>query len=196
MTILFDADDTAENLLECWVNTLNRRHGLSVNKDEITEWDMTLAFPTLSPEEVFSPLYEDDFWQQVTPLPGCVEYLQRLIDDGHELYMVTATDYRTCRAKIDRLIEIFQFLSQDHIIICDHKQMIRGDVLIDDAPHNLIGGKYRKILMSAPHNRDFNAAAHDVYRADSWDAVYSIIKSFVMKDEVEKILFSFIPEDK
>ncbi len=110
--------------------------------------------------------------------------------------MVTATDYRTCRAKIDRLLEIFPFLSQDHIIICDHKQMIRGDVLIDDAPHNLISGKYRKILMSAPHNRDFNAAAHDIYRADSWDAVYSIIKSFVMKDEVEKILFSFIPKDK
>lgn len=196
MTILFDADDTAENLLECWVNTLNQRYGTSVNKDEITEWDMTLAFPTLSQEEVFSPLYEDDFWQQVTPLPGCVEYLQRLIDDGHELYMVTATDYRTCRAKIDRLLEIFPFLSQDHIIICDHKQMIRGDILIDDAPHNLIGGRYRKILMSAPHNRDFNAAAHDIYRADSWDAVYSIIKSFVMKDEVEKILFSFIPEDK
>lgn len=196
MTILFDADDTAENLLECWVSTLNRRHGTSVNKDEITEWDMTLAFPTLSPEEVFSPLYEDDFWKQVTPLPGCIEYLQRLIADGHELYMVTATDYRTCRAKIDRLLEIFPFLSQDHIIICNNKQMIRGDILIDDAPHNLIGGRYRKILMSAPHNRDFNAAAHDIYRANSWDAVYSIIKSFVMKDEVEKILFSFIPKDK
>ena len=61
------------------------------------------------------------------------------------------------------------------MIVTGRKQMVRGDVLIDDGVHNLEGGAYRKILFTAPHNRSYDAEANGMTRADNWDEVVRII---------------------
>ena len=147
LRILFDADDVAETLLEGWVKTLNERYGTTASVEDVTDWDISVA----------------------------QEYLKRLYDEGHELYMVTATDYRTCRVKIERILELFPFLDANHIIIAHNKQMIKGDVLIDDGPHNLINGPYFRILFDQPHNRGINEKKYGMYRAVSWEQVYQLI---------------------
>lgn len=47
LTILVDMDDTIENLCETWVAFLNETHGTTVHTDDIHDWDMTKAFPTI-----------------------------------------------------------------------------------------------------------------------------------------------------
>lgn len=187
LTILFDADDVAEMLLDSWVNTLNDRYGTSVCVEDVTDWDVSLAFPTLTKEQIYGVLQDSELWSNLTPMPGAQECLQRLYDEGHDLYMVTATDYRTCRAKIERILELFPFLDVNHIIIAHNKQMIKGDILIDDGPHNLINGDYRKILFDRPHNRKFDAAANDMLRVKSWKeidvAVHVYADYFVLHEE-------------
>lgn len=122
LTILFDADDVAENLCDCWIEMLNERYGTSVTLKDVQNWDMTKAFPTLTKEQVFDVLHTDEIWKRITPLPGAVEVLQKLHNEGHELYMVTASDYRTCKPKVDRLLELFPFLDWKHIIVTNNKQ--------------------------------------------------------------------------
>lgn len=156
LTILFDADDVAEMLLNSWVKILNGRYGTTTSVEDVTDWDISVAFPTLTKQQIYSVLQGNELWANLTPMPGAQEYLGRLHDEGHELYMVTATDYRTCYAKIERILELFPFLDAEHIIIAHHKQMITGDVLIDDGPHNLIGGRFFRILFDRPHNRSFD----------------------------------------
>ena len=48
LTILFDADDTVENLSDCWIAMLNERYGTSVTPEDVHSWDISLAFPTLT----------------------------------------------------------------------------------------------------------------------------------------------------
>lgn len=175
LRILFDADDVAENLLESWLSALNERYGTSVAVEDVTDWDVSLFFPTLSRQQIYGILQEDRVWKNLMPVPGAQEYLQRLHDEGHELYMVTATDFRTCRTKMERIMELFPWLDQDHIIIAHCKQMVCGDVLIDDAPHNLVGGPYFRILYDRPHNRKFEERKYGIYRAMNWEQVYSLI---------------------
>lgn len=117
LRILFDADDVAETLLEGWVKTLNERYGTTTSVEDVTDWDVSKAFPTLTKQQIYGVLQEDEVWAKLTPMPGAQEYLKRLHDEGHELYMVTATDYRTCRVKIERILELFPFLDANHIII-------------------------------------------------------------------------------
>lgn len=74
------------------------------------------------------------------------------------------------------LFRYFPFLSWKQVIITENKQMIRGDVLIDDGPHNMIGGSYRKILFNANHNRDFDEASVGAERAENWNEVYTAIQ--------------------
>lgn len=175
LKILFDADDVAENLVQDWIHILNKRYGTSVSLDDVTDWDISVAFPTLTKQQIYGVLQEDEVWANLTPMPGAQEYLKRLHDEGHELYMVTATDYRTCRVKIERILELFPFLDAEHIVIAHHKQMVMGDVLIDDGPHNLIGGRYFRILFDRPNNRGFDEKKYGMRRAVGWEQVYKII---------------------
>lgn len=156
LTILVDMDDTIENLLVHWIDWLNETHGASVDAEEIRSWNIQEAFPSLTAEQVYEPLLLDEFWLRVTPKPDAQDYLQTLADDGHEIYITTSSNYKTIPVKMEQvLFKYFPWLDWDHVIIASRKQMIRGDVMVDDGPHNLEGGKYYKILMDAPHNRDY-----------------------------------------
>jgi 5'(3')-deoxyribonucleotidase len=185
LTILFDADDVAEQLMRAWLGFINRRYGTAVAADEVTDWDVSLAFPSLSKFQVYGALLEDEVWDNLTPMPGALKYLGRLHDEGHQLYLVTATDYRTCPKKIAKILELFPFLDASHIIITSNKQMVRGDVLVDDGPHNLIGGEYFKILFSQPHNRSFDERAHGIVRAKNWAEVYRLIQDNLISQSGE-----------
>lgn len=175
LTILFDADDVAENLLTCWLNALNIKYGTSCTEEDVTDWNVSLSFPSLTRDQVYAVLQDDQLWKSLAPVPGAEQCLKQLHDEGHELYMVTATDYRTCKEKVSRILELFPWLDQEHIIVAHKKQMVCGDVLIDDNPQNLIGGPYFRVLFDKPHNRNFEERKHGIYRANDWDQVYRLI---------------------
>lgn len=179
LTVLVDMDDTIEDLLGAWVSALNQQYGLEVNKDSVTDWDVTKAFPKLTKPQVFAPLYSEGFWKTVKPIDGAADALQRLINDGHTLYVVTSSFHENLSAKMTNvLFKYFPFFRWEDVIITDHKQLVKGDVLVDDGVHNLEGGDYLKILMDAPHNRGYDAEAGGMYRADDWNEVYELITQY------------------
>lgn len=77
LTILVDMDDTLINLCEEWVNILNNKYSTNTALVDIKEWDITKAFPTLSVEEIFSPLNSEELWDLVRPIDGAVKYLKK-----------------------------------------------------------------------------------------------------------------------
>ena len=86
---------------------------------------------------------------------------------------------RCLKSKMENcLFKWFPYLSWKNVIVTHNKQMIIGDVLVDDAPHNLIGGRYKKILMSAPHNRHFETTGTGIVRVSNWLQVYEVIQGF------------------
>lgn len=176
LTVLIDMDDTIENLCETWVNYLNETYGTNVVLNDISEWDMTKAFPTLPRDEIFKPLTDERLWKRVTPLPGAVKNIKKIIDDGHKVVIVTSSYPDTIALKLNNvLFKYFPYLTLNDVIISFQKQLIKGDVLIDDAPHNLEGGDYYKLLFNAPHNRLYNENINYITRVYNWDEVYSAV---------------------
>ena len=176
MTILVDMDDTIEQLLQAWVQGLNEKFDRHVDYEDIMSWDVDDAYPGLTHEQVLSVPMEPGFWKTVKPVPGAAEALQRLMDAGHEVYIVTATLLENIPEKMnDLLFKYFPFLSWNQVIITHEKQIIRGDVLIDDGVHNLEGGDYAKILMTAPHNRNYDAEANGMIRVQDWTEIEKVI---------------------
>lgn len=185
MRILIDMDDVLENMCEVWVAELNRLHGLDMSYEDIQSWEISQSYWMLSKEQVFAPLGVPEFWDLVTPIDGAVEAVQKLQQDGHDIYVVTASDPGTINAKMEKvLFRYFPFIDWKHVIVAAHKQLVKGDVLIDDGAHNLIGGDYFKILMDQPHNRKFDEVKHGVYRAKSWGEIYDVVTMYT-KEIVE-----------
>lgn len=176
MRILVDMDDTIERLLEELVRRTNRKYHQQVAVDDVTDWDMAPAFEGVTKRQILDRMHEPGFWKSVEPVPGAAEALKHFMDEGHEVYIVTATEMEHVTDKMrDLLFRCFPFLSWDQVIITSHKQMVRGDVLIDDGIHNLEGGAYRKILFTAPYNRHYDAEANHMIRVSGWDEIIRII---------------------
>lgn len=176
MIILVDMDDTIENLTETWINYANKRFGTAVNAADITTWDPSEAFPSVSHEEMYALLLEDELYETVEPFEGAAYYLQKLISDGHEVFIVTNSPYQVMKAKMEQvLFRHFPFIDWKHVIITGSKPLIKGDVLIDDGVHNLLGGDYAKLLFTAPHNRSFDAEGNGMVRVNCWEEAYNAV---------------------
>lgn len=182
MTILVDMDDTIEQLLRAWIEGVNKKYGRAAEYDDVTGWNVSAVYPGLTWEDVYSVPLDPEFWKTVEPIPGAAEGLKKLMDDGHDVFIVTATPYQSVKEKMtDLLFKYFPFLSWDQVIITTRKQMIRGDVLVDDGIHNLEGGDYAKILMTAPHNRGYDAEANGMIRVNNWDEILAAIEALEKK---------------
>lgn len=179
IVLLVDMDDTIENLLDAWVTCLNKKYGTNVLPQNINTWDISRCFPTIERKCVYAPLYDNEFWKTVQPKPGAIKYLKMLKELGFNLYICTTSNYETIRCKLEHIISRhFPFISWGQVITTNNKQLINGDILIDDGIHNLIGGKYKKILMTAPHNIEYDANKNDMVRVNSWKEAYNeIIKT-------------------
>lgn len=174
--VLLDADDTLIDLLSAWCSWLNQFYGLCVTPDEITDWNIAKFFPMLTVEQVFKPLRLEKFWKTVKPKDEAIKYVKQLVDDGFDVYICTSTDYRNVKLKFEHIIDkYFPFISWQQVIVTGRKQMIKADFLVDDGVHNHEGGDYFKILMSAPHNREYDAEANGMVRSENWKSTYDII---------------------
>ena len=176
MIILVDMDDTIEQLLKAWIAKGNERFGRNVTLDEVTDWNISFPFPGIEKEELYRLTYEPGFWSSVEPMPGAAEALRHFLDEGHEVYIVTSTEIEHVEEKMKCLLfRYFPFLDLGQVILTRRKQLIRGDVLIDDGIHNLEGGAYKKSLFTAPHNRHYDAEAHGMTRVNNWEEAVRII---------------------
>ncbi|MDO4741034.1 MAG: hypothetical protein Q4A66_10235 [Eubacteriales bacterium] len=176
MRILIDMDDTLEQLVVGWIAFLNEKYGTQICPCAVKDWDMCKAFPSLTRSQVYSALDEDALWEHVPPMPGAVETVKRLMDDGHEIFIVTASGYKSLCAKMEKvLFRYFPYLSWEQVIVTSQKTLIDGDLIIDDGPHNLCGRHRRKILFSAAHNLSFDESTVGAVRAGTWDEVYNEI---------------------
>lgn len=185
LTVLVDMDDTIENLCETWVQCLNEEHGTTVELNDIHSWAICDAFPSLTKEAVFAPLRTTKLWERVKPLPGAVEYLKRLIDDGHRVAVVTASHHETVAKKLNLvLFKYFPYLTYQDVIIASQKDLIRGDVLVDDGIHNFTGDRKLKLLMTAAHNRDIDEG-YEIKRVNDWPEIYREITNFAIANDYE-----------
>lgn len=165
-------DDVLEQLVKGWVSYLNEKFGTEVLPEDVTDWEVSRSFPMLTKEQVYSVEKEDRLWDFVEPMPGAAEALQRMIADGHEVYIVTATKYETLKAKMEKvLFRYFPFLTWDQVIITSKKHLIKGDVLIDDGPHNM-NGDHIRLLFDARHNRGFDETSANAIRVKGWEETY------------------------
>ena len=177
MRIFIDMDGTIEKLYIPWIKRLNAHYGYDVQPEDVLEWDLGAVYSGLSDKQIMDELLDPTIWDEVEPMEGAAEVMQEFIAQGHELYIVTSSEYQTLPDKMDRLLfKRFPFLSWHQVVITDHKQLLDGDVLIDDGVHNLIGGNYIKILFDATYNRSFDAEGNGMIRARNWDEVRKIVQ--------------------
>lgn len=182
MKIAIDIDNIICNTTEEIIHFINERlPNIHLEMEDITNYWIEKALPEEYQWIVPLAFEQKEVWKKVKLIDGAAQYIQKLYEDGHEIYFATATTAENFRKKVGFLTRSFPFFPEDyvrmHSISIKHKQLLNVDVLIDDYLNNLIGDrKYCSICMDYPWNRDYEDNGCTFRRAYNWADAYEIIK--------------------
>lgn len=176
-TICIDMDDTIENLTSSWILWLNKKYDKNVHTTDLTSWGLNTVYPELTDDQIYEPLMYREFWQTVTPKLDAVTYIQKLIDEGQDIYILTSAHHGTYKYKLEEvLFKHFPKIDRHKVIVAYAKQLISCDILIDDGLHNMDSPNASyKLLFDTPHNQCPDVLETDFYRVKNWKEIYEII---------------------
>ena len=171
-----DLDDVLWDLMSTWISRYNDMVDDNLTVEDIKSWDVA-QYIKRGTEGILNYIpQQNDFWEDVEPIPDSKECLQQLIKDGYLIYVVTASSHTNLKEKMSRFYSLFPFIEEEHVVIIHRKQMMDLDMLIDDKPGNLEDANYLKVLFDRPHNRSIDENKISAVRLKTWSEIYKYIK--------------------
>lgn len=149
--LLLDMDACIANLEGPWLDAYNRDYNDNLTPDKITDWEIQDFVKPECGAKIFDYLSVPGFYESLPVIPGsqdAVAYIDRLTDraghQAYEIFVVTSGTNHPCipSQKVTWMAKHFPWIDAKHIITCYHKELVKGDVLIDDSPKN--AKKYRR----------------------------------------------------
>lgn len=180
MIIGFDLDGTVVDSPQQVVHYINERLGLSLTMDDFKTYSMEDALPQQYKWIVDMAFRDSAMWKKVDIINGAYDIIKTLYEEGHDIYFVTSSLPLNLHKKINHLTRCLDFFPKDyvwrHTINTHHKQMIKLDILVDDALFNLDGDReYYSVCMDMPYNQT-DELIPNFTRVKDWTEVYERIK--------------------
>ena len=176
LKIFVDMDDVLVDLLNPWLDELNKFSSYTRTYNDIDQWNMEEHYPDLPPSCIYEILSDKIFWSKINAVPDAVTYLKKLIEDGHEVKIATASAPHSFYVKVTNcLLQNFPFLNTRNVWCVHDKSLLLGDILIDDYHENLRHFRGVKILKNAPYNKDCDDSCFH-FRVNNWEEIYEIVK--------------------
>lgn len=176
MVIACDVDDVICNLQEVVIELFNNKFGSNYALEDFTEYDIMNILPTKDAITMKDMYGMSGLYSKVKPISGAQEALEKLINLGHQVYLVTAAIPETYGEKVAFIKRFFPYIDDGHIIAMKHKHMFRCDVMIDDNLQALLAKPYYyRICFDRPWNRSVNDWTYDIRRVNNWNEIVEVV---------------------
>ena len=176
MILAVDIDDTICNLQETAVKMFNQRYGTRYAVEDFTDFDVTNVLPPDEAMNLIAIYGESGLYNVVKPMNGAQSALKKLVNAGHQVYLVTNAIPKTYGEKVEFVKKYFPYIDEAHIVCMKHKHLFKCDIMIDDCLQNLIAKPYyHRVLMNKPWNQSNTDYAYGIYRCYNWDDVVAAI---------------------
>lgn len=187
LTILVDMDGILVDLYQYWLKLIEADHGVGVDPDEIVRWDMHTCGPlvALGAKKTYAYLQQPGFFLNAPALPGAIEGFQELLHRGHDVVIASsAAGGQSAKEKYEWLAQKIPNLSRDNVSLITRKELLDGDVLIDDRAETLVKYATRRpeslcLGIGYPYNADVDKVAGNIRRLGSYKDTAAAWKSIV-----------------
>lgn len=182
MLIVTDVDGVLNNLMEAALNEYNKKYNTSYSLKDITTYNLDDCFePEMSRDlkEIFNT---SEIWNKVKAVSGAHNALQKLINDGHQVYMATDNNPNTYGNKVAWIKRFFPFIDTSKIICIKDKWILKADIMIEDNLQTLLAKPYyHRILIDHPwnHQSEYKDYAYEIHRCKNWGEVANAINKIV-----------------
>src|ERR671916_552321 len=160
-TVAIDVDSVLADVMHVWTDEYNKRNKAHITKKQIAKWDIPTILP-ITPNQVYRYFtYVWKYrWREIPPTePQIGEITKRIHRKGYRISILTKRERPTV-AYVAKWLDFHDIYSDDLLFVYDStpKAEYPFDILIDDAPKNLIDEIPPKsaILFNQPWNRDFD----------------------------------------
>ena len=168
MTIFVDMDEVIADTYGAHIEIYNAEFSANLTAEECKGSDVWKMVPKAHQDSIRKHATRRGFFRNLNPIEGSIEVLKE-ISERHELYIASAAMQfpNSLEEKSEWLDEHFPFIPWQNRILCGHKHILNGDLLIDDRSYDLEMFNGRSILFSSPHN----AFTNGFERADTWNDI-------------------------
>ncbi|MGP0688597.1 5' nucleotidase, NT5C type [Priestia aryabhattai] len=164
-TLLIDMDSVICDLMTDWHNQYNKDYGDSLSVEKLKCWESEKYVKPECGTKIYDYLDQPGLFLHLKPLPHAVEVLKRLYE-RFSILIVTSSRTYAYTEKEQWVEKHLPFIGKYNIVFTHQKDKIYGDLLFDDAPHNLKAfqatGRHA-VAMSYPYNEEVK-----VPRVDDW----------------------------
>lgn len=160
-TVAIDVDSVLADVMLVWADEYSKRTGKRIVKKDIYQWDIPTILPITADQvyKYFSHVWKNR-WREIPPTePNIGDVTKRIHRKGYRISIITKRERPTV-AYVAQWLDAHKVYADDLVFIYDAvpKANYPFDVLIDDAPKNLVDVAAPKsaILFNQPWNREFN----------------------------------------
>lgn len=183
MIICCDCENVICNLQETIVNLFNQRHKTNYTLNDFHDYNIENDLPIKEAIMMKKMYRENAIYNHVIPIAGAQEGLQKLINVGHQVYIVSDAIPKTYAETHDWIRHFFPFIDDARIISMTHKHLFRADIMIEDNMQNLLASPYyHRICLDYPWNRAVHDYVYDIYRCENWNQIVDVINKINEKE--------------
>jgi len=191
--VVCDMDEVLAQFVAKVLRRWNAINGTNFTRDDVNCWRMeeVLGVDTLgrSAEGLIDEwLGEDGFFEDLEPVGGAIDGFNALRRSGHDVVIATSIPgvaVHSFTGKRRWLKRHFPDFSLKNFVAISRKGLLEGDVLIDDATHNINdwieAGRDVALVFDAPWNRNINENLSPrrgetfILRVRNWDEVLGFL---------------------
>ena len=169
-TIILDIDDTTADTCASLLFEANSKFGTNYKKEDIFDWNLDTSFPGKNMCQFFE---QENFFLNLKPMDGAVHYTKKLIEDGFEIIITTASPINGFKDKALWMQKHLPHIPEKNLILAWRKEVVKGDIMLDDALHNITTSicKY-PIVFAQPWNKNTPSKYR---RVSSWKEFYELV---------------------
>lgn len=184
-SIAFDADGVLNNLIEKTVEKYNKIYNKNLLINDIKEYDIHKVLPFEEAEKFCDLFLDKTIWDSLEPTKNSQWALKKLIDDGFDVYVATATHYINFPWKVKWFEEYFPFISYKNIICINNKGLLDVDILVDDCVDNLLSSTWsHRVLYNQPWNQNVHDECYLIHRVNNFNELIEVVNK-IYDDEQE-----------
>lgn len=175
-----DMDGVTCDLLTHMIYLLNRYHGENLKKSDITSWGIEDHCKNVKKKHIAKYIDEPGFFRHLEPMEGALEYIEKLHNNGHEIYFITACNSGGFDCKRAWITKNLPFVPDRNFFGTKSKEMVKVDIFMDDKLDNLIA--YHRawpetpvFAFDQPYNQDWLG-----FRALGWADFYETVTKLAL----------------
>lgn len=171
LKLIIDSDSVLAQTVNHLLELYNEEYDLDFKLEDVTDFNVSnVQAKNTDMQKYFE---QRGFFYDLKPVEGAQEYINKLIEDGHDVVVATASLVTAYEDKYRWLQKYFPNIKKENIIMAVRKDLIKGDIMLDDGLHNIISNicDYA-VIFDRPWNRVEDTEHLRIY---NWKEFYEFV---------------------